>query len=170
MFVLSLGMVHDNFLFVSDPFRQSLFQINLADESVWRFPLTRRRVKYVAYDPVKTKVYWNENRFIQRADLNGTGEENITARYQRMYCSKDDCCHKSDIIVMVVMTLKAAMTNYANHGADHYNDDADGSGVLGICCFKDDYGYESDIIVIIVMNLKAAMTNYNDYDDDHYDN
>ena len=162
-------MVHDNFLFVSDPFRQSLFQINLADESVWRFPLTRRRVKYVAYDPVKTKVYWNENRFIHSADLKGTGEEYVTARYQGMYCSKDDCCHKSDIIVTFVMTLKAAMTNYANYVADNYNDDDDDSCVQGICCFKDDYGNESHIIVIIVMNLKAAMTNYGYYDDGHYD-
>ena len=121
-------MVYDNFLFVSDPFRQSLHQINLADESVWRIPLTQRRVKYAAYDPVKTKVYWNENRFIQRADLNGTGGEYITAGSQGMCCSKEDCCCKSNIIAMVVMTLKAAMTNYDNYGADHYNDDDDG------CC------------------------------------
>ncbi|KAI0236214.1 hypothetical protein LSAT2_013173, partial [Lamellibrachia satsuma] len=31
------------------------------------------------------KVYWSENRVIQRASLTGTGEENITLHYQETY-------------------------------------------------------------------------------------
>ena len=81
-FVVLLGTVSDNFLLVSDPFRQSLHQLNLADESVWTFSLTSKKINYVAYDPVEMKVYWVENRVIQRARLIGTGGENITPRNQ----------------------------------------------------------------------------------------
>ena len=70
----------DNFLLVSDPFRQTLHQLNVADESVWQMNLTRKKIIYVSYDPIEMKVYWSENRGIQRANLNGTGEENITPR------------------------------------------------------------------------------------------
>lgn len=76
-----LDLVYDNFLLVTDPFRQSLHQINLADESVWSFPLTSKRLTYVAYDTVEMKVYLSEHTVVQRANLNGTGIENITPRY-----------------------------------------------------------------------------------------
>ena len=74
-------MVYNNFLLVSDPFRQSLHQINLADESVWRVPLASRRLTYVAYDGVDKRVYLNEQAFIQRRTLNETESENITPQY-----------------------------------------------------------------------------------------
>ena len=81
-FVVDTGLAYDNFLLVSDPFRQSLHQVDLAHESVWRLPLTSQQLKYVDYDEVGMTLYGTDNKFIQRAALNGTQEEPITARYQ----------------------------------------------------------------------------------------
>ena len=75
------GVVFDNFLLVSDPFRQSLHQVNLADESVWRFPLTNKQLIYVVYDGVEMKMYLNEQTVVKRTMLNETASENITPRY-----------------------------------------------------------------------------------------
>ena len=73
--------MYDNFLLVSDPFRQSVHQINLADESVWRFPLTNKWLTYVVYDGVEMKIYLNEQTALKRTMLNETESENITPRY-----------------------------------------------------------------------------------------
>ena len=75
------GLVYDNFLLVSDPFRHSLHQINLADESVWRLPLTNKRLTYVVYDGVEMKMYLTERTVLKRTMLNETESENITPRY-----------------------------------------------------------------------------------------
>ena len=74
-------MVYDNFLLVSDPFRQSVHQINLADESVWRVPLASSRLTYTAYDGVDKRVYLNEQTSIQRRKLSETESENLNPRY-----------------------------------------------------------------------------------------
>ena len=73
--------MYDNFLLVSDPFRQSVHQINLVDESVRRFPLTNRRLTSVVYDGVEMKMYLNEQTLVKRTKLNETESENITPRY-----------------------------------------------------------------------------------------
>ena len=74
-------MVYDNFLLVSDPFRQSVHQINLADESVWRVPLASSRLTYVVYDGVDKRVYLNQQTSIQRRKFNETENENFNPRY-----------------------------------------------------------------------------------------
>ncbi|KAK2163956.1 hypothetical protein NP493_1439g00019 [Ridgeia piscesae] len=75
------GVVYDNFLLVSDPFRHSLHQINLVDDSVWRYPLTNTRLTYVVYDGVEMKMYLNEYTVVKRTMLNEIESENITPRY-----------------------------------------------------------------------------------------
>ena len=67
----------DNFLLVADPFQESLYQINLANESIWRLPMRRQQFSHVAYDPVAAKLYWRDYYYIRRAHLNGTAEEYI---------------------------------------------------------------------------------------------
>ena len=67
----------DNFLLVADPFQESLYQINLANESIWRLPMRRQQFSYVAYDPVAEKLYWKVGRNISRTNLDGTAEEQI---------------------------------------------------------------------------------------------
>ena len=67
----------NNFLLVADPFQESLYQINLANESIWRLPTGRRQFSHVAYDPVAEKLYWREDYYIRRANLDGTAEEYI---------------------------------------------------------------------------------------------
>ena len=73
--------MYDNFLLVSDPMHESVQQINLADESVWRVPLDNSRLTYTVYDGVDKKVYLNEYTSIQRRKLNETESEDITPRY-----------------------------------------------------------------------------------------
>ena len=68
----------DNFLLVADTFQESLYQINLANDSIWRLPTRRRQFSHVAYDPVAEKLYWRVGNNIGRAHLNGTAEEYIT--------------------------------------------------------------------------------------------
>ena len=67
----------DNFLLVADPFQESLYQINLANESIWRLPMRRQQFSHVAYDPVAEKLYWRVGNNIRRANLDGTAEEYV---------------------------------------------------------------------------------------------
>ena len=74
-------MVYDNFLLVYDPFRHSVHQINLADESVGRVQLASSRLTDIAYDGVDMIIYLNEQTSIKRRKLNETETENITPQY-----------------------------------------------------------------------------------------
>ncbi|KAI0225835.1 Mucin-like protein [Lamellibrachia satsuma] len=68
-------MTVDNFLLVADPYQDSLYQINVVNDSIWRLPVHRQQFSHVAYDPVEGKVYWRVGDTIRRAYLDGTAEE-----------------------------------------------------------------------------------------------
>ncbi|KAK2187861.1 hypothetical protein NP493_153g11080 [Ridgeia piscesae] len=65
-------MTSDNFLLAADPYQGRFYQINLANGSVWRLPLSQSDISYVTYDPIETKLYWRSGRYIYRAHLDGT--------------------------------------------------------------------------------------------------
>ena len=68
-------MTVDNFLLVADPYQDSLYQINVVNDSIWRLPVRRQQFSHVAYDPVEGNVYWRVGSTITRAYLDGTAEE-----------------------------------------------------------------------------------------------
>ena len=73
--VIVLGMTPDNFLLVADPYQESLYQINLANDSIWKLPRIQHKFSHVAYDPVAEKVYWRVGDYTRRANLDGTTDE-----------------------------------------------------------------------------------------------
>ncbi|KAI0233869.1 hypothetical protein LSAT2_015892 [Lamellibrachia satsuma] len=75
------GMTPDNFLLVADPFQESLYQINLANDSIWKLPRIQHKFSHVAYDPVAEKVYWRVGKSTRRANLDGTTEEYLSGSY-----------------------------------------------------------------------------------------
>ena len=75
MCVILLGTTVDDFLLVADPYHESLYQVNLVNETVWKLPVRRQQFSHVAYDPVDVKVYWRVGETITKANLDGTQEE-----------------------------------------------------------------------------------------------
>ena len=67
----------DNILLVADPYQESLYQINLANGSVWKLPGNKEQFTHVAYDPVEEKLYVKAAWTITRANLDGTSEARV---------------------------------------------------------------------------------------------
>ena len=73
-----LGMTSDTFLLVADPCQECFYQINLANDSVWKLPLSHSDISHVTYDPSETKIYWKSGQSIDSAHLDGTMQERIS--------------------------------------------------------------------------------------------
>ena len=75
----------DNVLLVADPYQKSLYQINLANGSVWKLPGNKKWFTHIVYDPVEEKLYWTADWTTTKANLDGTSEERFAG-----YCFESD--------------------------------------------------------------------------------
>jgi len=75
-------LAQDNFLLIADSRENGIFQIDLAARSAWKIPLSLQNNPIaVTYDPLDSKIYWTDvqDKFIKRANLNGTAEEVVNS-------------------------------------------------------------------------------------------
>ena len=67
-------MAGDDYLLVADSYQQSLYQVNLANGSIWKLPVSRYNhpFSHVEYDPIEERVYWKYSTTVTRTNLDGT--------------------------------------------------------------------------------------------------
>ncbi|KAK2190864.1 hypothetical protein NP493_66g06005 [Ridgeia piscesae] len=81
------GMAGDNYLLVADSYQQSLYQVNLANGSIWKLPVSRYNhpFSHVEYDPVEETVYWKYSTTVTRTNLDGTISDRLAGGYYYTY-------------------------------------------------------------------------------------
>ena len=79
VFFFVADLMQDNFLMVTDSYRDVLYQYDLASRSVWRIPFSHQGYEMAfSYDHIQSKVYWTSYHQPAIIRRNLTGEDDGT--------------------------------------------------------------------------------------------
>lgn len=83
---ICLGLVRDHFVIAADSYQKQLYQVDLSNGNVHVIApdVTHNRPIAVAFDPVKSHLYWTDNdrtggKAIQRINIEGRQADIVTA-------------------------------------------------------------------------------------------
>ena len=78
----------DNFLIVTDSYRDGLYQFDMTSKTVWRIPFSHHGYGTgLAYDHTNMQIYWTstDELAIKRANLTGMADGTLSSLRERMY-------------------------------------------------------------------------------------
>ena len=100
--------MQDNFLFVADSFKGSLYQFDLPSKTVWRVPFQHDGDSMsFAYDPTHLKVYWTSSTEValRRLSLAGVDDGTLSNLRESMFYANSRsnvCCvmHTHGLLIL----------------------------------------------------------------------
>ncbi|KAK2190867.1 hypothetical protein NP493_66g06051 [Ridgeia piscesae] len=83
------NLMQDNFLIVTDSYRDILYQYDLVSRSVWRIPFSHQGYEMaLSYDHTQSKIYWTSTGLGAITRTNLTGEDDGTFKNLRQHRSR----------------------------------------------------------------------------------